>query len=258
MTRSLASLTALATLSLIVAASVACEDISGNETSVLSIQFDSLATPSVVVGDTLRDTTGVVFLPVVHAFNFNGDEIPSPAVWFQSPDSGITVDSATGIIVGDSLRSNAARVIATIGGLQAIQKVEVTLRPDLIAAVHSLDSLSYSLLDTTQNVSPALTVKLSHGTAPNDSAVKSYIVSFSIISQSDPQLAELINDAKRLSVVDTTDASGIAGRAIRLHPLFLAPGTSVDSIVVNASARYRGALVSGSPVRLVLRIKPRS
>lgn len=258
MTTSRKPLAALAALSLIIGAAIACEDISGDATSVLSIQFDSLATPSVVVGDTLRDTTGVVFLPIVHAFNFKGDEIPTPPVWFQSPDSGITVDSATGIIVGDSLRSNAARVIATIAGLQAIQKVDVTLRPDLIAAVNDLDSLSYSLLDTTQNISPALTVKLSHGAAPNDSAVKSYIVSFSIVSQSDPQLAQLVNDAKRPSVVDTTDASGIAGRAIRLHPLFLAPGNSVDSIIVNASARYRGALVSGSPVRLVLRIKPRS
>ena len=217
---------------------------SGSSDSVLSIQFDSLAAPSVVVGDTLRDTTGAVILPMVHAFNFKGDEIIPAPVRFQSPDSGVVVDSLTGIIVGDSLRSTPARIVATVGSLQAIQKVDLTLRPDLIAPVHDQDSLSYSLIDTTLNVSPQLTVKLTHGIAPDDSVVKSYIVSFAIVSQSNPSLGRLINDAGKPSVVDTTDASGVAGRAIRLHPLFLA--APIGSIIVNATAKYRGVDVTGS------------
>lgn len=237
---------------------VACTDISGSSTSVLSIQFDSLSAPSVVLGDTLRDTTGAVIRPVVHAFNFQGEEIIPAPVFFLSPDSGITVDSATGIVVGDSLRSTPARIVATVGTLQAIQHVDVTLRPDLVQAVNALDSLQYSLLDSTLNLSPLLTVALTHGVAPNDSSVKSYIVSFAIVAQSNPQLGELVNDAGKPSVVDTTDASGIAGRKIRLHPLFLSSGTAVDSIVVNATAKYRGTQVNGSPVRLVLLLKPSS
>ena len=237
---------------------VACTDISGSSTSVLSIQFDSLSAPSVVLGDTLRDTTGAVIRPVVHAFNFQGEEIIPAPVFFLSPDSGITVDSVTVIVVGDSLRSTPARIVATVGTLQAIQNVDVTLRPDLVQAVNALDSLQYSLLDTTLNLSPLLTVALTHGVAPNDSSVKSYIVSFAIVAQSNPQLGELVNDAGKASVVDTTDASGIAGRKIRLHPLFLSSGTAVDSIVVNATAKYRGTQVNGSPVRLVLLLKPSS
>jgi len=232
----------------------ACTDISGSSTSVLSIQFDSLSAPSVVVGDTLRDTTGAVVRPVVHAFNFQGKEIIPAPVFFLSPDSGITVDSATGIVVGDSLRSTPARIVATVGTLQAIQNVDVTLRPDLVQAVNSLGSLQYSPIDTTLNVSPQLQVKLMHGVAPNDSAVKSYIVSFAIVAQSDPRLSELVNDAGKASVVDTTDASGIAGRKIRLHPVFLK--SAGDSIVINATAKYRGVQVNGSPVRLVLLLKP--
>jgi hypothetical protein len=239
-------------------AALACGDVTGSSTSVLSIQFDSLAAPSVVVGDTLRDTTGAVILPMVHAFNFKGDEIIPAPVRFQSPDSGVVVDSLTGIVVADSLRSTPARIVATVGSLQAIQRVDVTLRPDLIAAEHGFDSLSYSLFDSTLNVSPQLTVKLTHGVTPNDSAVKSYIVSFAIVSQSNPQLGQLVNDGGNPSIVDTTDATGIAGRAIRLHPLFLTSATTVDSIIVNATAKYRGAEVSGSPVRLVLKVKPRS
>jgi hypothetical protein len=83
-------------------------------------------------------------------------------------------------------------------------------------------------------------------------------VSFAIVSQPDPRLGELVNDAGKPSIVDTTDASGIAGRKIRLHPLGLTSGTEVDSIVVNATAKYRGAPVPGSPVRLVLLFKPGS
>jgi hypothetical protein len=250
--------TAVASLALVSMATFACGDVSGSSTSVLSIQFDSLAAPSVVVGDTLRDTSGAVIRPIVHAFNFKGNEILPAPVWFQSPDSGVVVDSVTGIVVADSLRSTPARIVATVGTLQAIQKVDVTLRPDLIVAVHGFDSLSYSLFDSTQNVSPKLTVKLTHGVAPNDSSVKSYIVSFAIVSQSNPQLGQLVDDAGKPSSVAITDATGMAGRAIRLHPLFLTSATTVDSIIVNATAKYRGAQVSGSPVRLVLKVKPRS
>jgi hypothetical protein len=239
-------------------ATLGCGDVSGSSTSVLSIQFDSLAAPSVVVGDTLRDTTGAVIRPKVHAFNFKGDEIPLPPVRFVSPDSGVVVDSLTGIVFADSLRSTPARIVASVGGLQAIQKIDVTLRPDSLAALNGLDSLSYSLFDTTLNVSPMLTVKLTHGVPPNDSAVKSYIVSFAIVSQRDPRLGQIVNDAGKPAVVDTTDVNGIAGRAIRLHPLFLASATAVDTIKVEATAKYHGSQVKGSPVRLTLIVKPRS
>jgi hypothetical protein len=234
----------------------ACSDIVSSSASVLSIVFDSLSAPSVVVGDTLRDTTGAVVRPVVHVFNFTGEEVAQAPVYFLSPDSGVTVDSATGIVTADSLRSTPARIVATVGTLQAVQNVDVTLRPDLLQAVNALDSLQYSLFDTTVNVSPLLQVTLTHGVAPNDSAVKSWIVSFAIVSQSDPRLGELVNDAGLPSIVDTTDASGMAGRKIRVHPLFLSSSSQVDSIVVNATTKYRGVQVSGSPVRLVLRLKP--
>jgi hypothetical protein len=234
----------------------ACSDIVSSSASVLSIVFDSLSAPSVVVGDTLRDTTGTVVRPVVHVFNFKGQEVAQAPVYFLSPDSGITVDSATGIVTADSLRSTPARIVATIGTLQAVQNVDVTLRPDLMKAVNALDSLHYSVVDTTLNVSPLLQVKLTHGVAPDDSAVKSWIVSFAIVAQSDPRLGELVNDAGQASIVDTTDASGMAGRKIRVHPLFIT--SAVDSIVVNATAKYRGVQVTGSPVRLVLLLKPAS
>jgi len=252
---SLRFIVALSALIAAVAAS-GCTDVSGNNGSVLSIQFDSLAAPSVVVGDTLRDSTGAVIVPIVRAFDFDGNEIAAPAVRFQSPDSGVKVDSITGLITADSLRSTQARIFASVGSLQAVQRIDVTLRPDEATAVNAVDSLLYSLVDTTVDVSPRLQVKLTHGTAPNDSVVKSYLVRYEIVSQKHPQLGELVNDAGRASRVDTTGTDGVAGRAIRMHPLNLQ--TTLDTIFVDATAKYRGAPVSGSPVHFILILKQRS
>lgn len=254
----LAALAVISIAAVSLAGAVSCSDLSGSRLPVLSIQFDTLPYPSVVVGDTLRDTTGAIIHPVVHAFDFDGKEIVPAPVFFLSPDSGVTVDSATGIIVADSLRSTPARIVAAVGTLQAVQRISVTLRPDTIFGVNALDSLKYSIIDTTVDVSPLLTIKLSHGTVPSDTAVTSYIVSFAIVSQPEPNLADLVNDGGKVSLVDTTDASGIAGRKIRLHPVALSSATEVDSIIVNATAKYRGVPVSGSPVRLVLLFKPRT
>ena len=117
--RSAARATLLVLLGIAALAPFACTDIVSSSASVLSIVFDSLSAPSVVVGDTLRDTTGAVVRPVVHVFNFKGEEVAQAPVYFLSPDSGITVDSATGIVTADSLRSTPARIVATIGTLQA-------------------------------------------------------------------------------------------------------------------------------------------
>jgi hypothetical protein len=236
---------------------LACNDISGNSDSILSLQFDTLASPSVVIGDTLRDTTGAVALPTVHAFNYKGGEITSAKIYFQSPDSGVTVDSATGVIVGDSLRSTPARIIATVGKLQAIQRINLTLRPDTIVPSNAVDTIFLSLLDSTKNSSDVMSVKLLHGLTA-DSGVSNYIVSFAIVSQSNPNLADLVNEGGKLSRVDTTDGSGIAGRKILVHPVNLGSATAADSVIVQATAKYRGQPVAGSPVRLVVVLQPGS
>ncbi|HEY0529771.1 MAG TPA: hypothetical protein VGD02_13160 [Gemmatimonadaceae bacterium] len=236
----------------------ACGDLTSSSDSVLSMEFDTLGAPSVVVGDSLRDTTGALIRPVVRVFNGKGEEIESPTVRFQSPDSGVHVDSITGVIRADSLRSTAARIFATVGSLQALQRINVTLRPDSIAAVADSDMISYSLTDSTLNLSKALSVKLIHGVAPNDSAVGSWIVSFAIVSQTDPALASLVADNGKASLVDTTGTDGIASRQIRLHPVALPSATAQGKIVVNATAKYRGAQVKGSPVRIVVTYQPRS
>jgi len=244
-------------LLLAVPLAAACTDVTTNKTAVLSVQFDSLTFPSVAVGDTLRDSAGAVIHPHVTAYNFQGDLIDAPNIRFNTPDRGITVDSLTGIVVGDSLRTTAARVIATVAQVQAQQPVLLSLRPDLIVATNASDSIAWSLLDTTVNVTPTgVSVHLIHRNGA-DSAAPNWIVSFKIISSPPAGLVELVNDAGKASYIDTTDASGLAARKIKLHVGALGT-SSTDSVIINATAKYRGTAVSGSPVRLVVTYKPRT
>lgn len=239
----------------VVAAIVSCTDIPTDAGAVLSIGVDTVAAPSVVLGDTLRDSIGIVRPLTVTAFNFQGDVIANAPVRFTTRDRGILVDSVTGIVRGDSVRSTPARIFARVAGLEAAISLDVTLRPDTVAGQNVLDSLLYSLTDTLANVSPALSVKILHGFS-GDSAVKSYVVSFRVTSTTDTALVKLVNDAGRASLLDTSDASGIAGRKIRLDPARLT--SLADSVIVAATVKYRGVQLRGSPVRMVLKLKPRA
>jgi hypothetical protein len=241
----------------LIAAAIACTDVAGAKNEILSIQFDTLASPSVVLNDSLRDTTGTLALPRVTAYNFSGTPVVSAVVRYRSADRGVTVDSITGLIRGDSIRTTPARIIATVGAIQAQQLLSIALRPDTMRPVNALDSIRYSLIDTTLNLSGNVTVSLRHGSAAADSAVAAYLVSFAIVSPANPALADLVDESGRKSRVDTTDASGVAGRRIRLHATALSGPTVSDSIIINATAKFRGVVVKGGPVRLVVRIKPR-
>lgn len=245
---------ALFALMTFAAAVLACTDIPTAGDSILSFTVNPLPSPSVVVGDTLRDTLGVVRPITVSAFNFQGDTVRAPRLRFAAFSRGIRVDSLTGVVTGDSAQSGA-QIIATVGSVQSFITIGVSLKPDTMISSNARDSLSYSLTDTTLNISPALGVKLLHGKG-TDSAVVGYRVSFRMITPPGT-LAQLVNDRGVAgTTADTTDASGLASRRIKLNVAQLTLAT--DSVVVMASASYRGTAVRGSPVRLVLKYKPKS
>lgn len=239
-----------------ISSAIACTDIPTSDTAVLAIAIDPVASPSIVLGDTLRDTTGKAVPLTASVYNFKGNVVSGATVRFHAVDRGVSVDSITGFVIGDSLRDTPARIAVSAGNLQAIQNMLVTLRPDTVAAANGRDSLTYSLLDSTKNVSPALSVRVRHSLTSADSAVKAYLVSFAIVSPADTLLARLVNDAGIASRLDTTDANGEASRKIRLTPVHLTALN--DSIIIAATVKYRGAQVRGSPVRLVLKVKPGS
>jgi hypothetical protein len=233
----------------------ACTDIPSDANAVASIQFDSLPFPSAVLGDTLRDVNGKAAPLQARAFAYGGAPVTDAPFRYFALDRGLTVDSLTGRVTGDSVRATPARVVAAVAGLQAVLPIPVTFRPDTIVATNGRDSLSYSITDSTLNISPALSVVVRHTLTRTDSLVRSWLVTFAITNQTDTLAAQLVNDAGNPSAMDTTDASGAASRKIRIRPTRLKSVN--DSVLVMASVRYRGAHVRGSPTLMVLKVKPK-
>jgi hypothetical protein len=233
----------------------ACTEIPSGANDILSFQLDPLPSPGVVAGDSLRDTLGVVRGLTLKAYNYSGTEVTSPKVTFRAIDRGVRVDSLTGVVRGDSVRP-AARIVASIGALSGTISVAVTPKPDTVALSNGRDSLAYSVIDTT-NISSDLSVRvLTYTPAATDSSVASYLVSFRITSPSDTALARLVGDNGARSSLDTTNATGVGGRKIKLDVTRLT--SLVDSVIVEAFVKYRGVNVRGSPARLVLKVKPKS
>ena len=232
----------------------ACVEIPTGANDILSFEFAPLPSPSVVLGDSLRDSLGAVRGITLKAFNYSGDEVQNPEVTFTAVDRGVRVTS-TGVVIGDSVRSSA-RIVATVRDLTSTVTIAFTPRPDTVIGSNDRDSLLYSVVDTASNVSAAIGVRvLSYAPVSNDSSVAAYLVSFRVASPGDTALARFVNDNGARSSLDTTDSRGVAGRRIKLDVTRLTSLT--DSVIVQAFVKYRGINVRGSPARLVLKVKPK-
>ena len=234
----------------------ACNDINTNPNAVVAVSLDSIASPSVVAGDTLRDTLGVVRPLRGTAYNYRNDPIADFPVKYRAIDPGLRVDTLTGLVIGDTARTISVRLLADAAGLQT-QPIQlfVVPKPYQVIGVNTLDSVVYSLRDSSSIRSPALTVRvLPQDTLTTTVPIQGYLVSYAIqpLAASDTVWAQLVNASNSPWRVDTTGISGTAGQTVLIHPVLLPALT--DSVVVLATVKYRGVPLVGSPVRFVLRV----
>ena len=254
---------------LVMAALSSCIDFSTSPDEILYLAFESLPFPSVVAGDTLRDSTGAVTVLRAKAVNAGGDEVTAAAMRFYAIDDTadvLEVDSITGRVVSDSTGPRAVRIVANLGTLQSPPlNLLITRRPDSLALQVSSDTISYSITDTTQNFSDALSVRLLHHDSTTFySSVSGWVVRFSLERPADTVFAAVVDDQNRrlrnvpsgLFHVDTTSSDGSAARKLRIRPgppLVL----PLDSVAIIVEAKYRGLHVAGSPARIMVYAKPR-
>jgi len=242
---------------------VACVDMSAPK-GAASISGLQLPSPSVVVGDVMRDSTGAPATLSVIAYDANGAKITDLATQFFVTDTGApaTLDAA-GILTGTKL--GTVHVVGQIGALQTpVVAIPITVAPKLIARRSgTADTLIAPLsTDSTQRGRDTAAVTVS-----GDSSVGAagFIVKYALVyapstaSTSKSPAVFLADDQGNASTVDTTDASGHASRSVVVVSAFLADpallaGTKVDSAVVTAQTSYKGALVSPSPIRFVIPI----
>ncbi|HVA56344.1 MAG: hypothetical protein WBQ26_05965 [Gemmatimonadaceae bacterium] len=244
------------------AAAAACRAIPAPANGVLSVSEVQLPSPGVVVGDTLRDSTGQVAPLRVYAFGVGGqaDTLHDAVGQFVLLDSGAHL-TGNGYLVGDSIRASV-RVVGSVGMLQtSAATVSVTPRPDSIgsALTAAIATVAFNPLDSTAtaNYSTALAANVVSMDSVPPAAVQSVVVHYAIVYQPAASVpgaasAVLVDPLGNPSTVDTTDVNGQVSRRIRVRPQ--AP-TVADSVVVKVTAQYRGVLLRGSPVLFVVPIQ---
>ena len=242
----------------------ACITLSTDPHEIVAIEFAPLPWPSVVAGDTLRDASGQATPLIARLFDASGDEVTGQTLDFISRDTTVTIGSGNFLVAHSSAITGTARLLASSVGLQSgVRQVELVPRPDSLAASGTIDTLRLLLPDSpTQNISAPLSAKvisIENGTA---SPVRAWIVGFTLsyrgttVAPGDTTSAYLVDDAGRPSYADTADVQGTVSRKVRFKTSGAIP--ALDSVIVVATASYRGHALAGSPLRLVLPIKPHS
>lgn len=243
---------------------VACVDMSA-PAGPASISALQLPSPSVVVGDVMRDSTGAPAKLSVIAYDANGARLTDVATQFFVTDTGAaaTVD-ASGLLTGT--KTGTVHVVGQIGALQTpVAAITVTVAPTHITSTAPDTLRPPPSIDTTQRASKPDTVKV---TGAGGVGAVGFVVKYALLqapstaASSKSPAVYLGDDQGKPSTVDTTDASGIAIRNVWVVSAFLSDTVlanllrgGVDSAVVTAQTSYKGALVSPSPIKIVIPIK---
>ncbi len=249
--------------------SAACVQIGTGLNEPAAIELPPFASPSVVVGDTLRDLNGVIAPVRAIVRNVRGEQIADVSVsYLYAPvqkDSALSVDQATGIVRALRATSSEARIAARVGGnLQVLRSLIVTQRPDSMAGGATVTELRTVQPDTgrtqaTQNTSAGASATVLHREGGVSSGVNAWLVRFELISPANPgndtsAAVYLVSDNGTASVLDTTDQSGLAARRVRVRAARF-PSVLVDTVVVRATSTYRGKALAGSPITIKIPVR---
>lgn len=248
----------------------ACAETGTGPEEAAAIELAPFPSPSIVIGDTLRDAAGNVALIQAIVRNVKGDIIADAPVRFlyadYPRDSALIVDSS-GLVRAVRVATGDARIAAQIGGsLQVLRKIVITTRPDSIDSSANPALFTTTLGDTgrvavNQNTSAELTVTVRHKQDSTVTPVNAWLVRFSIVRPASSSANDstdavfLVDDAGRPSTLDTTNSGGTASRRVRIRAAQFPSGTTLDSVIVQASASYRGVPLKGSPVQIVLPVQ---
>jgi hypothetical protein len=249
---------------LLAAGILACSDVVTDPDAVAALDFDGIAFPALVTGDTLRDADGVAAPLAATVYDGRGDVIVGADVQFFALDTGVSID-ANGYLTA-TRRSGPVRLVASIAGLQSQRRtVQVTPSPDTVLRGDTVLALTYNIPDSPPSVSLplALTLQSADTVGGGNPDVAGWLVRWRIVHDGDTiavtdtsKVALWPASASRHSLTDTTKADGVSTRRLRVYANFLP--VQPDSFIVVAEIRARGLPVPGSPVRYVVNIQPPS
>ena len=236
------------------AAAVSCEAKTGPDVPI-AIEFHEPQLPSMVLGDSLRDTLGNVDSLVAIVFNSSGDTIHDAPIRYVHADTThfVRIDSVSGKVF--ALDTGEAHVVAQTSALQSPpETLFVVATPNhFVNSTPLQDTLNFTSVRT-DTLFP-LSATLTSGAPPV--GVNHYRVEYRFIFPADLNTPDstrvLLTDENRVfSLVDTTSfgtagGSGVATRFLRISPF---AHNFNDTVVVEASAFLPNHTpVPGSPLR---------
>lgn len=232
---------------------LACVDMSAPP-GPASISNLRLPSPSVIVGDTMRDSLGQVAPLTIIAFNSANDTIAAAGAQFFITDTTKAAHLNGGTtLVGDKIGSTV--LVGQIGKLQtATANVPVTFKPDHMVKTSIDTTLLAPGGDSTKTGTATLQLRV---LSAQDSGSAGIVVSYTITHApaSVPQRAAVViqDNAGHIATADTTTTGGNSSRRLVVTSFFLSG--QPDSAVVEARASYRGVALTNSPIRFVIPIK---
>ena len=243
-------------LPILIAVTIAgCTEVSTDPNAVVAVRFDGSAYPSIVAGDSLRDSLGALQPLLAAGLNYKGEPVANASFVFSSPDTILRVFS-DGVVFARGRKTDAtvpARVFATSGSLQSPpDSLIVVPRADSMQAFKAVDTLLFDPGASQTSAPDALGVQLFGDTlarAPK-APVPGWLVSFrfryhgTIISPNDTTYAYTfeLNPAQTGRIqknVDTTGSDGKAGRRVFVRSL--STNATQDTIFLVATMRQRKA-----------------
>jgi hypothetical protein len=250
----------------------ACLDLSGPTDGIESISTVQAAYPAAVAGDTLRDSMGTAVPFAVIVYDGHGDSVAVPeGLRYFLPDTGTDARVENGFFIAGT-RYGPVRVVAQVAGIQTPPRtIEVVPAPTVVRANPEtlgnpavVAPVQYTPATITINSAP-LGVVVQGDTAGLPANVNGWVVSYRITRQPpgiDPAAppAYLATEQGRAIAGDSaaaadTTAAGAAARIVVLRPILLEQ--EADTVEVEATVRYRGAHVPGSPILFRVPVEPK-
>lgn len=248
---------------------VSCLDMSAPTGSPASLSTLQVPAPFVVRGDVMRDSAGNPAPLSVIAYDQNGDTMSGVKAQFFITDTGHIAKIGPDNIIAANDTTGLIHVTGQVGGIQTPQvTVFVTDRPDSIgSALSSTDVMTLNLGDTTSGrgtLQASARVLAADGKTPVPGVIVHFRITRTLDTvQNNPSHAVyLLDDNNKLSSVDTANGSGQASRNLIVITKFVADSgllalnsSKIDTVVVEASATYRGAPLRGSPAQIKVPVK---
>ena len=247
----------------------ACTEVSTDPNTIVAVRFDGSPYPSIVALDSLRDSLGALQPLTATGLNYKGDAVAGAKFAFSSSDTNLRVfDDGNVYALRRKTDAAPAKVYATAASLQSVpDSLFVVQRADSIKAVKQVDTALFTpgVGAATAPGSPTFQVFGDTAAGKPKATVQGWLVSLQLryngttIATSDTGFAftfELAgsgtNTIRVQRIVDTTDASGIAGHRVFVRNL----AEAEDSIYLIATIRQRKA--GTQPIRdsTLIRIRP--